>query len=70
MTRLSRILPPIVAGFALALLAFVLMVGIWGVFDAQCEAARHVETLPAYGYPITIDPCNDGWIGNWLAPAW
>jgi hypothetical protein len=60
----------IVAAIALMLLSFVMVRGVWAVGDAQCEAAKHVEMLPAYGYPVTVDPCNDAWAGQWLAPAW
>jgi hypothetical protein len=53
-----------------SLLAAVLVAGIWHVGDAQCEAAKREEVLAGYGYPITVDPCADAWVGEWLAPAW
>jgi hypothetical protein len=69
MKHVSRALP-FIAGMVFSLLAAVLVAGIWHVGDAQCEAAKREEVLAGYGYPITVDPCADAWVGEWLAPAW
>ena len=55
---------------ALVAMSFLMVQGIWRAGDAACEAAKHTEVLPDYGYPVQVDPCNDGWAAGWMAPAW